>query len=68
MRRCGGKYRKKLFKLTNNLMDRNSDVNLPHFTSDELLVEKFSNFFIRNTTIARYKIVFISQIIFVISP
>ena len=41
-----GKDQKKLFKLTKNLMGSNSNVNLPHFTSAELLADKFSNYFI----------------------
>jgi len=52
-----GKDQKKLFKLTKNLMGSNSNVNLPHLTSAELLGDKFSNYFIRKTTIIRNKII-----------
>ena len=52
-----GKDQKKLFKLTKNLMGSNSNVNLPHFTSAELLADKFSNYFMRKTTIIRNKII-----------
>jgi len=52
-----GKDQKKLFKLTKNLMRSNSNVNLPHFTSAELLADKFSNYFMRKATIIRDKII-----------
>ena len=52
-----GKDQKKLFKLTKNLMGSNSNVNLPHFTSAELLADKFSNYFMRKATIIRNKII-----------
>ena len=42
-----GKDQKKLFKLTRNSMGSNSNVNLPHFTSAQLLAGKFSDFFMR---------------------
>jgi len=38
-------------------MGSNSDVNLPHFTSAELLADKFSNYFMRTATIIRNKII-----------
>jgi len=50
------KDKKKLFKLTKNLIGSNSKVNLPHFTSAELLANKFSTFVKRKTTIIRRKI------------
>ena len=37
-------------------MESNSNVNLPHFASAELLADKFSNYFTRKTTIIRDKI------------
>ena len=49
------KDKKKLFELTKNLMG--SNVNLPHFTYAELLVDKFSNQFLRKGTIIRNKII-----------
>jgi len=52
-----GQDQKKLFKLTNNLMGSNSNINLPDFTSDELLADKFSSFFMKKTTIIRNKII-----------
>jgi len=38
-------------------MESNSNVNLPHFTSTELLMDKFSNYFMRKATIIRNKII-----------
>ena len=38
-------------------MGSNSNVNLTHFTPTELLVDKFSNYFMRKTTIIRNKII-----------
>ena len=52
-----GKDQKKLFKLTKNLMGSNSNVNLPHFTSAEILADKFNNYFMRKTTFIRNKII-----------
>jgi len=52
-----GKDQKKLFKLTENVMGSNSNVNLRHFTSAELLADKFSNYFTRKATIIRNKII-----------
>jgi len=52
-----GKDQKKLFKLTKNLMGSNSNGNLSHFTSVELLADKFSNYFMRKATIIRNKII-----------
>jgi len=40
-----------------NLVGSNSNVNLTHFTPTELLVDKFSNYFMRKTTIIRNKII-----------
>ena len=48
-----GKDQKKLFKLARNFMRSNLNANLPHFTSAELLADKFSNFFMEKTTIIR---------------
>jgi len=48
-----GKDQKKLFKLTKNLMESNSNVNLPHFTSAELLADNSSSYFMRKATIIR---------------
>jgi len=52
-----GKDQKKFLKLVKKLMGRKSNVNLPHFTSAELLADKFNNYFRRKTTIIRNKIV-----------
>jgi len=52
-----GNDQNKLFKLTENLMGSNSNVNLTHFTPTELLVDRFSNYFMRKTTITRNKII-----------
>ena len=41
------KREKKLFKLTRNLMGINTSVNLPYFTSAELLAHKFCTFFVK---------------------
>ena len=38
-------------------MGSNSNVNLPHFTSAELLADKFSNYFISKATVIRNKII-----------
>jgi len=38
-------------------MGSSSNVNLPHFTSAELLAEMFGNYFTRKATIARNKII-----------
>ena len=38
-------------------MGNNSNINIPHFDSVELLVDKFSNFYITKTTIIRNKII-----------
>ena len=50
-----GKDQTKPFKLTKNLMGSNSNINLPDFTSAELLVDKFTNYFMRKATIIRNK-------------
>jgi len=52
-----GKDQRKLFKLTKNLMESNSNVNLPHITSTELLADKFGNYVMRNATIISNKII-----------
>jgi len=49
------KDQKKLFKLTKSFMGSNSNVNIPHITSAELLADKFSNYFMRKATIIRNK-------------
>jgi len=46
-----GKDKKKVSKLTKNLMKGNSNVNLPNLTSAELLADKFSNYFMRKITL-----------------
>jgi len=38
-------------------MGSNSNVNLPHFISAELLPDKFSNYIMRKATIIRTKII-----------
>jgi len=52
-----GKDQTKLFTLTKNFVGCNSNVNLPHFTSTELLADKFSNYFMRKATIVRNKMI-----------
>ena len=49
--------KKGLFKLTKNLMESNSKLNLQQFTSLVLLADEFSNYFMRKTTIIRNKII-----------
>jgi len=63
-----GKDQKKLFKLTKNLMGSNSNVNLPHFISAELLADKFSNYFMMKATITRNKIIYDIQTLPAIFP
>jgi len=52
-----GKDQIKLFKLIKNLMGSNSSVKPPHFTSAELLADKFSNYFMRKATVIMNKII-----------
>ena len=52
-----GKDQRKLFKLIKNVMGSNSNVNLLHLTSAELLADKFSNYFTNKTTITRNNII-----------
>ena len=51
------KDKKKVFKLSKSFMGSNSNINLPYFTSAELLADRFNNCFMNKTIINKNKII-----------